>query len=658
MTFVLAKNLDKHTYIISGKRGYLFRYCDSGFKDKWSGLWSTKKFLDYFAFRINDEWLSPDNCKSFEYDGFSSTHYFELKELKVKEFLFLPEKISSLVVILTIKNLSRMRKTLKVFLEAAVNIRDREENWHDRLYLKELVDNYVAITSSKGSIILGSYPNGKLVGEEKYKDHYPSGEKERCYIPGEYEIEITIEPKSKKDISLIFSCGKDKFESLKNYERTKHTIFSDYIEKKKTYTLLLNNVFYSKVDWLDELFNKSMINLELLAANTKIGFGYFAGYPWFTQFWGRDSGWIIPAIIDCGKFEEAKEALKTLTKFQSDGCIPNFITPDGKTDYNSIDSTLLWIIAVDHYVKHSGDLIFLDEIKPNIIKAINWLESISDKDGFLIHDSKSTWMDTLDRKGKAVEVQAILIEAIKRAGELLNNNKLKERAIKLEQSFETLFWNEKGGFYFDRIASNEKDKTKTINSIFPLLFGISLKPRKILKILESDEFSTKFGIRTISKFEKKYNPAGYHTGSTWGWLISLMAAIEFRNKRTKKGLNYLKILYKNLLQDCINALGEAWNSETNEPILLKPSGWEKGACLQGWSAACVIRSIDEFMLGIKPDAKNKRIEVSPSLIDGMRITRRKKIGDSWINLKFERRGTKVNVKSSNKEYKIIVVPKI
>jgi glycogen debranching enzyme len=440
------------------------------------------------------------------------------------------------------------------------------------------------------------------------------------------------------------------------------------IKKRNRYLdLISNSHIKSNLGFLDQLFEYCVIETEKLSFDSPFGFGYFAGYPWFTQFWGRDLCWIIPALVDYGNFEAARESLKTLATFQSDGCIPNTIYTQRKLDYNSIDATPLWIIALENYITSSGDIEFLDIVKDDLMKAVKWCRKKDvDNDGFIEHESKSTWMDSLDREGKAVEAQVFWIQSLRSAGDILKilgdisgGDKLEKEAIEVEQKFEKLYWNEKENFYFDTISNG--DNTKTINSIFPLFFGISSNPEKVLKIIESEEFSSPFGVRTISKNEYLYSPNSYHRGSVWGWITALTSCAEFKNNRTEKGLEYLKILFNNLNQNCVGAIGEAWNSENNSIQLQKEFGYEPGACLQGWSSALVIRCIDEFMLGIKTDALNNTIIVSPSLPNGGKVYRKKRIGNDLVDLSIERMedGLNVSYKSKNqKEYRLILMPKV
>jgi glycogen debranching enzyme len=373
---------------------------------------------------------------------------------------------------------------------------------------------------------------------------------------------------------------------------------------------------------------------------------------------------MIPAIVDYGNFEDAKKALITLMKYQSkEGEIPNFISLDGSPAYGSIDSTPLWIISLAHYIQNSGDLEFLKEGRKNILKAFGWCMSKSD-DGLLEAGKRGTWMDTLDRDGKPVEVQAIWYEcllSLKKLSEILGEDLIDFSYVEETREKVERFWDASSGLYFDRMKWKFKDEKKTINSIFPLFFKISRNPLKVLERIESEEFTSPFGVRSLSKKDPAFNPLGYHTGSVWSWITGLAACVEFEYGRPEKGLEYLRILARMFDKNCLGSLDEAWNSEDGDPVLLKEFGYEPSGFFQGWGFASVIRCIDEHMLGLKVDALAKTIFASPSLLDGMKVLRKKRIRNDLVEIRMERKEDelKMSLKSGKgKEYKLVKVPKV
>ncbi len=662
MDYVLAKDLASHSYILSGKNSFFLRFCDSGFKNKWCGYWfNGLKFLDYFAFKINEEWLSPENCKIFEYNHISSSLTFLLNDLDVKEFLYLSDKTGCLVCLLTFKNKSPERKKIDLWLEAGVNIRSWEEDWHDRKYGVKFFENKLLISSEKGSLVLTSFPFAIFEHEEVYRDHFPSGERERVFIPGNYKISFYIGPDSGHEVFFIFSPGESEKDCLENLKKEIENISLSYLEKEKNLENLKNNsLFKCNLNFLEELFNASVLNLEKLWFDSKVS-GYLAGYPWFLQIWVRDLAWVLPAVIDYGEFEKARKSLETIFNFQSNGKMPNVIFLDGKASYNSSDSTPLTLIALYHYIMNSGDVVFLRNIENKLEKAIEFYKKNKDEKGFVFSKEKESWMDTLSREGKVLEVQAFWAKALKCCSKLFeilgkDSSELEEMALDLEKNLEKEFWNEEEKFYFDRIVNSKKYGEKTVNAIFPLLFGISKNWKDVLEIIEK-EFTTDFGLRTISRNEITYNPSGYHTGSSWAWIIALFSGVEFLHKR-EKAFEYLKILADRLEKNCVCTIEEAWNSENGSLMLLKENKIEEGAYLQAWSSLA-IRAIDEFMLGIKINAFENKIFVSPFLKEGMKVLRRKRIGNDLVDLIFKRKGKGVEVSyksQKGKEYKIIKSP--
>lgn len=676
MRMVFERNSSRFhdlSYILSSERCFFYRFGDGGFKDKWTGIWAPpNKYVEYLAFSIDGEWLSPENAIKLVSEGETSAHEYSIRDMKIKETIRIPEKGQAIISTLELENTTDSDRTVDILLELGINIRSRETNWHDSIYERSIQGSRVFVRNERGCVVFESSPTGNIQSSEQYKDHHPSGELQRCYIPGEYLIHIELPAKSKVPVTFLVACGRDKNDALMHYDIAKadmsNSSRTDSRKKRRNIksTIMSNIKFDSGVKDLDSFYSMNVASLEKLCADNKLGFGYYAGLPWFTQFWGRDLGWMIPAIIDYGNFENAKKALKTLVFYQSDsGEIPNTIYMDGHVDYNSIDATLLWIMSLNHYIMNSADVRFLKEIKKRLDLAMNWCKSNdADNDGYLEHDNKKelnkgTWMDTRNRGERAVEIQAFWIEAMKAASNLygiLGDKKRKENlrkdAAELEARFEEDFWDYASDFYYDRISHHWKDDSETINPVFPLMFNISTRPEEVLKRFRSDEFKTEHsGPRTLSKYDEAYIPSGYHTGSAWGFTTFSYACAEFLNNQPEKGLEILEKMSRKMGENCAGAIGELWDSETNEPL---------GCCLQGWSCSMAIICIDEFMLGLKIDALDNSILVSPSIPDRSHIKRVKRIGDDWVIIDIERKGSIVNVdykSSKNREYRVVINPR-
>ena len=152
------------------------------------------------------------------------------------------------------------------------------------------------------------------------------------------------------------------------------------------------------------------------------GVGVYAGFYWFTTYWGRDTFIVLPGALAAGlDFATAREILRSFAAYQDRnpasprfGRVPNFVTVD-QVQYASIDGTWWFVRALDEYWRRSGDEAFAREMTPVVLRACEGaLAHAVDAEGFLTHGDGETWMDGggernphSPRSTRAVEVQAL-----------------------------------------------------------------------------------------------------------------------------------------------------------------------------------------------------------------------------------------------------------
>ena len=659
MGYVESKDLSAQNYILTNETSFFLRFCDSGFRNKWCGFWvEDQKFLEYFAFKINDEWLSPITCKKFYLNLNEGIHLYELNGLKVEERISLLKNFPGLLCKLSFFNEEENPKTVKLLGEIAFNLRKSWENWHDRKY-QYFYTNYLLVRNELGAIGLRTFPPLNFEPNAFYKEHYPSNEKQRCFLPGYFKESFELQPQTKKEIKFLFIANEN-FSLVKKWiEDLKEESFLLADLNLLSYQRVVENAYFdSNFENLNLLFRWSVLNLEKLYKKLKVGKGYLAGLPWFHQFWGRDLGWMIRALINLGFFERARETLELLLNFEKEGKIPNFISNEG-IDYNSLDATLYWLLNLEFYLRNSKDFSFFFENQGRIEKLIKFLKSRMDKDGFLVNEANETWMDTLERSGKCVEIQALWIKvlrALKRTYERVEKKKAKEffdLAEKVERNFLKKFWDDELEFLIDRIDKNVV-KTKTVNPLFALYFLDLPFSLKLLKKFET-EFETPYGIASFSLKEKDFNEMNYHKGASWGYLNEIYAACLLKLNKIEKAFHFFDLLKKASEKFCITCIPEAWNSLTGDIFLLKKDKLEEGCYLQGWSCSNLINCVDEFLLGIKVDY-SKTIFLSPKLPPNSLFLRKKRIGNDWLTFVLKRKKERIEVDlvgKNSKKYKIL-----
>src|SRR3990172_4385660 len=154
----------------------------------------------------------------------------------------------------------------------------------------------------------------------------------------------------------------------------------------------------------NESFNKaldrSLNHLRMLWATTDDGASYpVAGTPWFDALFGRDS-LIIRLQTLAFRPEIARETLKALARWQGRELDPWRDEQPGRIlhelrwgevplagelpfhpYYGSIDSTPLFLMLAAEYYAWTADRRLLQQLRPNLLAAIDWISQYGDADG-------------------------------------------------------------------------------------------------------------------------------------------------------------------------------------------------------------------------------------------------------------------------------------
>ncbi|MCD6478845.1 MAG: hypothetical protein J7L44_03075 [Candidatus Diapherotrites archaeon] len=547
------------------------------------------KFLEFFAFKIGDAYLSEHNCYRAYYDFVKAEHFHRIGDTSFVQSVWLPREEPCMIVELH----SSDKKRIDAELELAVNIRFREENWHDRNYwIEHCAKQVFCICSDLGKLYIRPL-KGKISLEKEfgYYEHYPGGERQCYFKPGKIRLGGT-------HIMLALSLNR----------RIK--VANNEPALKRNHYKRITEVIECDDPFIEEIYKKALLNLEMLYC----GKAYYAGLPWFLQLWARDLFWSVPALLYAGFPRRVRDILELFSKNIQDGRVPNYIYGKNKA-YNAIDSNALFVTALYDYIAFSGDVQFLEKHIGKACEAISYLLSRCGTNDLVKHDisDNETWMDTINRREHAIEVQALFINALERFAELVfltkkpNTDMLalafgsENTAKKLRRKFDRLFYDRKARCFADRLLGNIKDLSKRPNALVPIMLGLT---KRGIKCYEQNDVLTKKGLASLSMSDEKYGANSYHNGQVWSLCTGWLACAEFACNRSEKGYKILKLLGKDFDSDALGCIGESWDSKTFELM---------GCGLQLWGAAFIIRAIDEFMLGIRPWAPKKEIRVKPIL---------------------------------------------
>ncbi len=423
-----------------------------------------------------------------------------------------------------------------------------------------------------------------------------------------------------------------------------------------------------------------------------------AGVPWFATLFGRDS--IITALSVLPFYPQiAVRTLRTLARLQGDtvdeardeqpGKIVHEMrngemaatgeVPFGRY-YGSVDATPLFLWLYGRCVESTGDLQLADELWPNVERAIGWIEKFGDRDGdgyvkYLRETPRGLanqgWKDSEDaifhHDGELArppialaEVQGYVYAACtevasvaSRLGRRSVADRLLTRATALKRSFERDFWLEPEGMIALALDANKRPcRVMTSNGAHCLATGIvdGEHATAMCKRLLADDMYSGWGIRTLSRLERRYNPMSYHNGSVWPH-DNAMAALGLARACDHAGvLKVLKGLFAASEQLNTSSLPELFCGFRRE-IGLGPVPYPVACYPQAWSAASVFMLM-QAMLGMRVLGFERRVifdtHLIPSWLDWLSIDKLR-VGDGRVSFVMRRspNGAAIEVKDKS-----------
>jgi predicted glycogen debranching enzyme len=373
-----------------------------------------------------------------------------------------------------------------------------------------------------------------------------------------------------------------------------------------------------------------------------------AGYPWFTD-WGRDTFISLRGLcLATGRLGEARSILLEWAGLVSEGMLPNrFVDQGDMPEYNSVDASLWYIIAVHDYLAAMNARGFrvaaardqrelgraVEAILAGHVRGARYRIRVAD-DGLLEEGEPGvqlTWMDAkvgdwvvTPRVGKPVEIQALWLNAL-RIAELFTPayRAVYKRGM---ATFAQRFWNEDGGYLYDVVdvdhEAGRADAAFRPNQIFavgglpyPLIEGA--QARRIVDEVERVLW-TPMGLRTLAPGSPGYQPTyqgdmrsrdgAYHQGTVWPWLLGPFVdawvrvrgdTIEARQEARRR---FLTPLLEHLSQAGLGHVSEIADAE--------PPHTPRGCPFQAWSVAEALRLDLQVLAESRPAASSQSLTAS------------------------------------------------
>ncbi|MEA2092428.1 MAG: amylo-alpha-1,6-glucosidase [Patescibacteria group bacterium] len=408
---------------------------------------------------------------------------------------------------------------------------------------------FLAVKSEKGSVF-----------KEKINRHYQY-DQDRNSFPFHREVSYGLSLYGKR---FTFSVAESKKKAL---EGVKKRVFSKLpLETTKQ---------------IDDVLAKEALSSLLISIKKRKGL--FAGLPWFFQFWPRDEAISLKAMSLLKK-EESKEVFFRLLKtsfLKRPRGVVNIDAPGWLLKRADCFLPLL-SSSEKEVVKRKGKLF----IKKASERMVN---------GFFVNNSNETWMDSLERDGARIEIQAMLLNGYRLLAELSKTKKEKDFYIKKEEEMkkrvrDVFFEN---SYLYDGYypKTNFKDFTVRPNIfiafyIYPELLSKEEWVVCFQKVLDCLWLSWG-GLSTIDKNSSNFHwkhtgedSRSYHQGDSWFFLNNLVAIVLYKTdkKRFKDYIEKIKEASKEELMwmGAVGCHGEVSSAEKLE---------SRGCLNQAWSSA-------------------------------------------------------------------------
>jgi glycogen debranching enzyme len=383
---------------------------------------------------------------------------------------------------------------------------------------------------------------------------------------------------------------------------------------------------------LNEALRWAEVSIEEAKVASTQGVGLAGGWftsgdsarPGFGWFFGRDTLWTLYAINSYGDFESSKQAMDFLLSHQrADGKMMHEVSQTADLVdwkhlpylYASADSTPLFIMQMEDYVRSSGDVAYLRAHWDNVKRAYAFTRAHT-TNGAYDNSQGTGWVEEWIPKPPEQEIYLVALDeqsngAMQRLAKLMGDNSLELSSAQqagVISNYLSTFRNADGVYNF---SHNTDGSFETQPTVFPAVAWwsghLSLsRADAMFDMWASPKFSTDWGMRSMAEGAATYDPLSYHHGSVWPLYTGWTALAEYRANRSLAAYDSLEQnIELTWLQDP-GAVTEVLSGQFYQTL-------GRSSSHQLWSSAMVLTPAIRGLFGLEANVPEGRLRVDPHL---------------------------------------------
>ncbi|HSA96768.1 MAG TPA: GH116 family glycosyl hydrolase [Acidobacteriota bacterium] len=460
-------------------------------------------------------------------------------------------------------------------------------------------------------------------------------------VPNQFKIEIA-DPKQAagRFIPIVAAGGKGAREDVrKAYQALAADPGSRYRRAVEYFAELDRTTLgvRTPVRELDLAFAWAKAALDgLIVDNPDLGRGLVAGLgpsgtggrPGFGWFVGTDAYLNSLSFNSFGNFGAARDGLGFTRKWQrKDGKMAHELSQaagylrwweDYPYGYIHGDTSPYYVIAVEDYVRWSGDLAFLRESWPSIVKAYDW-SLATDADGDGLMDNGKAGLGALEF-GALTGIQtdiylgAVWVKANQalRAmaaamGDKVVAKKAEANGARAAAAWKEKFWDAANGQYSYAFNKDGKHVAElTPWSAVGLAWGLGDLERGVetLARMNRSDLTTDWGVRMLSDKSPLFEPLNYNYGACWPFLSGWVAAALFEFDFLPQAEHVLMANARHTYDNALGTVLELFSGHQN--------AWpQEGVPHQGFSSTGIVLPFVRGLLGLDGSALDKTAAFRP-----------------------------------------------